>query len=198
MFAPTIKVAREWNEQVKHDLAAGKNILLIPQSPQGRKTKFASHFWNPIMFEWNPLIVGTLIDAGHPAFDRFPTENFADWQWWDILNNAYALELDGLTDVTPLIQSIDSYETNHKLGIAFEACVGKGRLMVAAIDIDKDIDQRLATKQLMRSLCSYMQSDKFTPKATVPFYQLDALFAPIDEAQQDKQSDAAIRQLLNK
>ena len=96
----------------------GKKVLLIPENVKGRKTKFASHFWNPIMFNWNPMIVGTLKDSTHPAFGEFQTNSNADWQWWDILNYATAMELNDLTDITPIIQSIDTYEYNQKLAIA--------------------------------------------------------------------------------
>lgn len=194
----TVQVTRQWNEQVKHDLEAGKDVLLVPDAAPGRKAKFASHFWNPIMFNWNPMIVGTLIDATHPVFSDFPTDAYADWQWWDILNHSRVLELDGLKHLTPMVQSIDSYETNHKLGILFEARVGKGRLVVAAIDIDKDMDQRPATRQLFRSVCRYMQSDRFEPKATVSAYELDALFDGADSTSEAASSNAAIQQLLNK
>ena len=30
------------------------------------------------MFNWNPMIVGTLIAADHPAFADFPTDTYAD------------------------------------------------------------------------------------------------------------------------
>lgn len=73
-----------WNEQTKRLLDEGENILLVPKVCKGRKARFASHFWNPIMFNWNPMIVGTWIDASHPVFNDFPTDNYADWQWWDI------------------------------------------------------------------------------------------------------------------
>ena len=192
-----VLVARHWDDNTRQSLEQGRDVLLIPQDGPGRKTKFAGHFWNPIMFKWNPMIVGTLIDSKHPAFADFPTDSYADWQWWDILNNARAMEIDALKDVTPIIQSIDSYETNHKLGIAFEARVGKGRLIVAGIDIDKNTDQRPATQQLLRSICKYMKSDKFAPKAMLKPYQIDALFDAADTGN-TKASDAATRQLLNK
>ena len=64
--------ARTYDEKVKTALQQGKKVLLIPENVKGRKTKFASHFWNPIMFNWNPMIVGTLIDSNHPAFGEFP------------------------------------------------------------------------------------------------------------------------------
>ena len=62
------------------------------------------------MFNWNPMIVGTLINANHPVFTDFPTNEYADWQWWDILNHATAMDLTALNNITPIIQSIDSYE----------------------------------------------------------------------------------------
>lgn len=194
----SVIVARQWDDRVKRDLEEGKDVLLIPDDAPGRKAKFASHFWNPIMFDWNPMIVGTLIDADHPAFADFPTDIYADWQWWDILNNARALEMDALKNVTPLVQSIDSYETNHKLGIVFEARVGKGRLLVAAIDGKKDLEKRPATRQLFHSFCRYMQSGKFAPEVAVPSYELDALFAPGAEKEKNTSGNAAIQQLLNK
>lgn len=193
-----VNIAREWNDRVRQDLEEGKDVLLIPDAAPGRKTKFASHFWNPIMFNWNPMIVGTLIAADHPAFADFPTDTYADWQWWDILNHARALEMNRLTMVTPLVQSIDSYETNHKLGIVFEAHVGKGRLLVAAIDREKDLEQRPATRQLFRSFIRYMQSDRFAPAATVPSYLLDELFSAGTDNKDDKAPNAAMLQLLNK
>lgn len=42
--------ARSYNDQVRSALAAGKRVLLVPQQMKGRRTQFASHFWNPIMF----------------------------------------------------------------------------------------------------------------------------------------------------
>lgn len=72
------------------------------------------------------------------------------------------MELDGVS-LTPIIQSIDSYETNHKLGIAFEARVGKGRIFVLNVDIEKDADKRLATRQLLHSVQQYVASEQFRP-----------------------------------
>lgn len=144
-----------------------------------------------------PLIVGTLIDDKHPAFREFPTASYADWQWWDILNYATALELDGLHGITPIVQSIDSYESNHKLGIAFEARVGKGHLFVLCVDIDKDMDKREAMRQLLHSVKGYVSSDAFNPAKEVKFHQLDALFAPPANPKAGEKENAAIKQLLN-
>lgn len=191
--------ARKWDEQTKKLLEQGSNVLLIPEDCKGRKTHFASHFWNPIMFKWNPMIVGTLIDSKHPAFKDFPTAAYADWQWWDILNNAVAMELNDLRNLTPVIQSVDSYETNLKLGIAFEACVGKGRIFVLCVDPEKNIDKRDATRQLLASVRNYVASpDAFQPKTTLQGYELDALFGRQAKEEANGMDNAAVKQLLNR
>ena len=189
---------RTWNDETKQWLNEGKNVLLIPEKCKGRKAHFASHFWNPIMFNWNPMIVGTLIDNEHPAFRDFPTRNYADWQWWDILNYSTALELDELKEITPLIQSIDSYETNQKLGISFEAKVGNGKLFVLCADPEKKIDERPAMQQLLTSVRNYVSSGHFNPTKSLPVYLLDALFAPASEEKSGGKGSKAIELLLNK
>ena len=185
-------------ETARKMLSEGKQVLFVPQSAQGRKTQFASHFWNPIMFNWDPMIVGTLIEHTHPSMADFPTSYYADWQWWDILNYGTAIDLTALSSVTPIIQSIDTYEENRKLGIAFEVKSGKGKLFVLCADIHKDIDKRPAMKQLMYSIKNYVGSDRFQPQNEVPTYMLDALFdTHVQKKKKDNSSDA-INQLLNK
>ena len=189
---------RKYDQQVKQALEQGMSVLLVPDKVAGRKARFAGHFWNPVMFNWNPLIVGTLVDSRHPAFGSFPTDMYADWQWWDILNYATAVDLTGFTDLTPVIQSIDSYENNRKLGIAFEARVGKGRLFVLCIDPEKDIANRNATRQLLRSVGKYVASpDVFVPACELTGYELDALFDDVPDRQEKEQESAAVKQLLN-
>lgn len=190
--------ATAWDESAKAALEAGRSVLLIPEKPQGRKTYFASHFWNPIMFDWDPMIVGTLIDAAHPAFADFPTASYADWQWWDVLNHATAMELNELRNLTPVIQSIDTYEHNRKLGIAFEANVGKGRLFVLQVNDLQKTESLPAMRQLLYSVKRYVASDRFSPSATLQPYELDALFAPARRQENTDVSGAAVQQLLNR
>lgn len=191
------EAVRSW-EEAKPLLQAGKKVLLMPERVQGRKTRFASHFWNPIMFNWKPMIVGTLIDDGHPAFRDFPTSCYADWQWWDILNYTKALDLTEMRRVTPVIQSIDTYEENRKLGIAFEAKVGEGKLFVLCADVQKEIDKRPAMRQLLASIKNYVASPGFNPAVELRSFELEEVFVGLPETEKGKQQDAAIRQLLNK
>lgn len=192
-------LAKEWNEAARQALRDGKNVLLVPRNVQGRKTRFASHFWNPVMFRWDPMIVGTLIDRQSRAFSFFPTDIHADWQWWDILNYSRAMDLTALRQVTPVIQSIDTYERNRKLGIAFEANVEKGKLFVLCMDADKDMDKRPASRQLLRSIAHYIGSGEFAPRSRITLPELDMVFgASVEKPQTSANSDETAKQLLNR
>lgn len=187
---------RQW-EKAKELLLKGENVLLVPDSCAGRKANFASHFWNPIMFNWKPMIVGTRIDHQHPAFRDFPTSYYADWQWWDILNYATAVDLTDMRTLTPVIQSIDTYEVNRKLGISFEANVAGGKLFVLCVDPEKDMEKRPAMQQLLTSVRNYVASDRFAPSVSLQPYELDALFDYSKIHNTETQSSEAVRQLLN-
>lgn len=158
----------------KQQLQAGKKVVLLPNPKQvkGRRSSFHNHFWNPIMFKWAPMTLGWLIHDDSSVFDHFVTENHPDWQWWDILNYAKVIELQETPQaLRPFIQTIDSYDSNRKLGIGFEARVGGGKLLVLALDTQKDMDKRPATCQLLESIDRYVKSEKFNPQV-----ELDTAF----------------------
>lgn len=158
----------------KQQLQAGKKVVLLPNPKQvkGRRSSFHNHFWNPIMFKWAPMTLGWLIHDDSPVFDHFVTENHPDWQWWDILNYAKVIELQETPQaLRPFIQTIDSYDSNRKLGIGFEARVGGGKLLVLALDTQKDMNKRPATCQLLESIDRYVKSEKFNPQV-----ELDTVF----------------------
>ena len=190
------RYVRNW-EEARDRLLQGESVLFVPEKTNGRTTRFTGHFWNPVMFNWDPMIVGTWIDQSHPALDLFPTSYYADWQWWDILNYGQAVDLTELRELQPVIQSVDTYEVNRKLGISFEAKVGMGKLFVLCLDMDKGIHQRLAMKQLLTSVGSYVFSDRFVPRCSVPVYRLDEVFSLEKEGETVNKDNAAVRQLLN-
>jgi len=156
-----------YDDAAKKHLAQGKSVVLYPapENVKGRKSMFHNHFWNPIMFAWAPMTIGNLVHNEQPVFKDFTTSYHTDWQWWDILNNAKVIEMQGAPDkLRPFIQVIDSYDNNQKLGIGFEAKVNGGKLLVLAVDTKTDMDKRPATQQLLYSIDNYVKSDKFSPQ----------------------------------
>ena len=75
--------------------------------------------------------------------------------------------VDTPNEFRPFIQTIDSYDSNHKLGIGFEAKVNSGKLLVLAMDTQKNMENRPASQQLLQSIDSYVKSEHFDPKVEI-------------------------------
>ena len=114
-----------------------------------------------------PGTMGILCDPTHPALAQFPTEFHSNWQWWPLVKNGCAMILDSLPDdLEPIVRVIDNFERNHKLGVAFEASVGQGKLLVCSCNLMQQMHYPEA-RQLLISLLNYMNSDDFTPSCRI-------------------------------
>ena len=80
------------------------------------------------------------------------------------MKNSRPIIFDGTpADFRPLVQMIDNFGRNHKLGLIAETKVGKGFMLICAIDLPNHQDKPEA-RQLMRSLLQYAGSADFAPK----------------------------------
>ena len=193
--------ASRYTEQVKSALRKGKTVVLLPQPKaiNGRRSYFHNHFWNPIMFKWAPLTLGSLIHNGHEAFREFVTEDHLDWQWWDILSYAKVMEMDNAPKELQLfIQPIDTYQHNHKLGIGFEARMYNGKLLVLALDVTTDWDKRPATQQLLHSIRSYVTSSRFQPQVVLDESFLTSLYSDAKQTEEQYEQDDFLNSFHNK
>jgi hypothetical protein len=153
----------------------GRVVLLVPPDrvrgdALGKVALgFSSIFWNTAWTSRQaPHTLGVLVDPAHPAFAAFPTEDHSNWQWWYLVSRAGAMILDGLPqELRPTVQVIDDWFTNRRLGLVFEARVGKGRLLVTSIDLERDLDANVVARQMRHSLLRYVASDRFAPKVEV-------------------------------
>ena len=153
----------------------GRVVLLVPpdrvRSDALGKVElgFSSIFWNTAWTNRQaPHTLGVLLDPGHPAFAAFPTEGHSNWQWWYLVSRAGAMILDGLPpELRPTLQVVDDWFTNRRLGLVFEARVGKGRLLVTSIDLERDLEENPVARQMRHSLLRYVASDRFAPKVEV-------------------------------
>lgn len=161
----------------------GKVLLTIPPAQVkgdglGRvELGFSPIFWNTA---WTgrqaPHTLGILCNPKSAALAGFPTEFHSDWQWWYVVSRAGAMILDNLPpELKPTVQVIDDWVTNRRLGLLFEAKVGKGKLMVCSVDLTKDLETNAVARQFRHSLLSYMDSPKFHPKVSVTTGQIAGL-----------------------
>jgi beta-galactosidase len=166
-----IQISHDWAE-AETTLAKGGKVLYMPRKADLDWTSppldWVPVFWNRLMNPAWARMLGLWIDKTHPALAGFPTESYFDWQWSGIVNGARPMNLDKLPkDLQPIVQPIDDWNRNYKLGLVFEAKLGTGKLLVATPDLENSLPRRMAARQLRRSLLDYMASAKFEPKTTI-------------------------------
>jgi hypothetical protein len=179
-----VVIASSFHDAATRDrLASGGKLLLLPELdklPHGVPGGFQCEFWSPMFAEaaikrgekiLPPGTLGILCDPAHPALKQFPTEFHSNWQWWHLVKNSRPIAYDGSPDdFRPTVQVIDNFVRNHKLGLIAETKVGKGSMLICAIDLRNHQDKPEA-RQMIHSLLRYMGSPDFAPK-----HELDVAF----------------------
>lgn len=166
-----ITITHSWDE-AEAKLKTGAKVLYMPRKADldwnSPPLDTVPVFWNRLMNPAWSRMLGLWIDAKHPALSDFPTENFNDWQWTEIVKNARAINLDKLPkNLQPIVQPIDDWNRNYKLGMIFEVKIGSGKLLVSSADLENDLDERIVARQLRKSILDYMSSAKFNPRTSV-------------------------------
>ncbi len=165
-------VTRTLDEKATEHLRGGGRVLLIPERGTIRPEKggsiaigFSSIFWNTAWTSGQPPhTLGILCNPHHPALKEFPTESHSNWQWWDAMSHSQAMVLDQFpASFRPIVQVIDDWTTNRRLGLIFEGRVGNGKLLVSSIDLWDELAARPEARQLLYSLKKYMTSKEFKP-----------------------------------
>ena len=168
-------------DDAKRALREGGNVLYLPGQDairQHQETAFLPAFWSPVYFTSQAGTMGLLIQNSHPALACFSTADHCDWQWWSILTpSPCAVVLDHVTPgLQPIVQVIDSFARNQKLGLVFDAKVGEGHLVVCAAKLEGDGLKDPMRGQLRSSLTRYLSGAKPTGLATLSGSDLDKLF----------------------
>lgn len=177
-----VAVARTYEEALSA-LQAGHPTLFFPRTIRSGKSLpcyYTPDFWCYQMFHGmgstQPGTNGFLIRNQHAALSEFPSESYSTWQWQSLALASKALILDDWPQVDFVVQTIDNYNRNHRLGTIFEAKVGQGKLLLCTIPLP-DLGTPEA-RQLYASLLHYAGSNAFQPKHGVTTETLQATFAP--------------------
>lgn len=176
-ISPDVLVTRDWNDQTRAALRSGKRVLLAvdPEKLQNcTPGQFTTVFWCASMFKQTGTM-GLLCNPAHPALALFPTDFHSDWQWFELAKGSAVFPLEATpASFRPIVQTIDDFHTNRKLGSVFEARAGVGQLLVCGMDI-VNTESRPAAAQLRASLFQYVSSDRFQPQEELPFETLDKI-----------------------
>lgn len=172
-----IFIAQDFEEAIS-ELNKGRKVLLLPEAEKftGEEVPagFTTIFWNT---EWTsgqkPHTLGILCDPKTSALKNFVTDYHSNWQWFDLVANSRLMVLDSLSaELKPIVQVIDDWTKNRKIGLVFEGKVGKGSLLLCSIDLKNNINERPVAKQLLYSLLRYMESGDFNPEISVEIKSL--------------------------
>ena len=194
-----VLVCSNWSD-AKAALAAGKKVIFFPgkiNSAHSMPGSFLPVFWSPVWFpSQKPNTMGLLCDPKHPLFAQFPTEMHSNWQWYDLMQHSQLFVLDETpADYRPLVQVIDNFARNHKLGVVFEGRVGEGQLLVCGFNLP-GLTNAPAAQQLLASLYAYVGSPKFKPATPLSGETLEKLFTSPPTAKSDAAAPAEAAALL--
>lgn len=149
-----------WNIRLFNQIGT-MGILCNPEHPALKNFPTEEHSdW-----QWADLIgVYTAAESFRTAGAPESYYKSMEKTWGDVRDRSKAIILNETPeDFRPIVQVIDNYERNYKLGMIFETKVGKGKLLVCSMDLDTDADKRPAARQLKSSLLRYMASKEFSP-----------------------------------
>ena len=149
-----------------------KPVLYIPKEKdikgQSVGGLFISDFWNYKVFnnvtkslgkESSPGTLGLLIEnPEHGIFNSFPTDFHSNWQWWNIIKKSSPIILNEMPkDYYPIVQVIDNFERNHKLGLIYQ--LPRTKALVCSSDLFAIADEP-EVKALFHSLLNYLKTEK--------------------------------------
>jgi hypothetical protein len=166
-----ILITKKLDRKARKMLEEGGSVLLLAygqvNADHGAEVGigFSSIFWNTMWTRGQaPHTLGILCNPDHPVFREFPTEYHSNWQWWDPVTHSQAMILDDLpAEIRPLIQPIDTWFENRRLGLLWETRIGPGKLMICSIDLQNKLSERPVSRQLLHSILNYMNSPEFDP-----------------------------------
>ena len=175
---PGVTVATTW-DAAREALAQGRRVLLHSvKGPALEANRFLPIFWSKAWggqsFRDQPSHLGILCDPKHPALADFPTASYEDFQWWELTENSRVFVLnDTPAGFRPIVQAIDDFHRNYKLGAVFEAAAGNGKLLTTSFDLTS-LEERPVARQLLHSLLAY--AERFDPKQRLSLQDLDKIF----------------------
>lgn len=162
-----------FDDKAEEVLKNGGNVLLTAAGKVKYGNDVKQHylpvFWNTSWFKMRPPhTTGATIDTTHPMYADFPTDDWTNLNWWELVNKAQVMNLAQFpAEYQSPMQPIDTWHLNRKLGMVVEGKVHNGKLLMTTFDIAGKLDQRPVARQMRKSILAYMNSDKFNPSLII-------------------------------
>jgi hypothetical protein len=153
-----LDIVRVLDAETLAQVEAGRTLVFAPTPDSMRPNAELGHtvlFWNTLWTKNQPPhTLGLINDLDHPLFAGFPALRHSSWHEWELTYGGRALDVGGLP-VRHLIRVIDDWNRNRDLALVAEVQVGKGRLLLCAVDIENRLAERLVGAKLRSALAAY-------------------------------------------
>jgi hypothetical protein len=159
-------------------LESGGNILLLgaEKSLPTVPSSYRPYWWlGDAVKDSN---AGTVVNTAHPALSGMPKQDWCDLDYYALLTGSHVVLLDDR--VEPIIRCIDMPSAMRAKAYLFEVTVGKGKLLVAAMNFAGALDAHdPAGAYLLDRLVRYAMGPKFAPASALdPAYLRKAIAGP--------------------
>ena len=116
---------------------------------------------------------GTII-ADHPMLGDFPHEGYADLQFYRMIAESPPLDLAAFAPARPkpVIRSLSTYFLCHPVGYLVEFAVGKGGVVLCALDLNPKNPEAL---YVLAAILRHAAGNGFRPAAELPLDVLSGL-----------------------
>lgn len=186
-------IAHEYNEEVIKQLKNGDKVLLIPKGDDiknGVTGNFIPVFWSPVFFS-SKASLGIWCDNESKIFNGFPTDKYINYQWKNILEKSYVMNIDILPKAfQPIVNVIPNFFNNSRFTNLLETRACNGKLIICTVQFDYK-NMSLEETALLNSILNYMNSEEFNPKETLDVNEIKDLFGK-DEIQITSDIDLAL------
>lgn len=174
-FAEGVYVATRLNTRALETLRAGGRVVLLAETSSIRWSVPSSLAFGGNMADQG--MVGVVCDPRYPALRGFPTRDWAEPQWYDLLSRSRAIVLPvGVPASVCVVEGIDRPTRNLPLALLMECRVLGGRLLACSLDLVSEIGVRHEARQLLKSLLDYAASEFFVPAQEISQEDLARLF----------------------
>jgi len=186
-----VTFATNWDASVETALEQGGRVVYAPSAEAFTNAvpgTFSTTFWNARMKHRQiSKTMGLLIDPANPALAEFPTEFHSDFQWQDLVNRSFSVDISALPlALRPAVRTVDNFHMNRSLAMIFEFKYKNGSVLVCTADIANELDARPEARQLRKSLFDYGASPLFMPDVPVTTEAMQAFLGDADPAKVSK------------
>lgn len=172
----TVHECRTLDEAALAVLAGGGTVYLAPDStkealPNSIQAQFSPDFWSVGTFAGQEGGMGQLMDAEHPLFAGFPTENHSNWQWWPMANRRAVILPRRMQAI---ITEMDSYAYLRPMTKLLECRCHGGRLLLSSMGLHQ-LQQYPEARALQQAIYDYLYAPGLIPRQELTVEEVRAL-----------------------